>query len=254
MKSIDQYGVERTILVIPAYDMRHRDCGVHGMELLFVLRGPRGAVCFQVFTNMQLPHVAEQIADDIERQARGKARTFTGMSAAERITLFFQPIGADVGYHSPVPQSEYQEERGTPDQEHCQFLGAPCYYDGSSLRAKDWTPEFIAKGEDWVFNMLEIEYRRRYSEPVPDWHSALMEEADRFLYKQEHRLERESFALCWDITKRTTNATAELWYRLALVKFGTLWIYGARWEDWHQMMMNAQAVLALNQIKEAHRA
>ena len=67
-------------------------------------------------------------------------------------------MGADVGYHSPVPHYEGQ----ICSQDSCSYLGGkPCYYDGSSLRAEEWVRDIlIPKGSDGVWESLEQEYAR----------------------------------------------------------------------------------------------
>ena len=105
-----------------AYDKRHPDpsknYGIHGVECRWVLKGGRGAVQFLIYTDWHLPAVAASLAE--------KCRT------PRDITLFFQPMGADVGYHALMPQ--YDSQTPTPN---CPYLdGQPCYYDGSGLAAK----------------------------------------------------------------------------------------------------------------------
>lgn len=59
----------------------------------------------------------------------------------------------DVGYHSPVPLREDQD----PMSSKCNFFD-PCYYDGSSLCAKDLFKKLINYGEECVWNELEKFY------------------------------------------------------------------------------------------------
>lgn len=63
--------------------------GIHGLDVWFILKGPKGATQFAV-------------------------------------------TGFDVGYHSLEPQYEGQTKM------ECTMFGE-CYYDGSSLRADDWS-------------------------------------------------------------------------------------------------------------------
>jgi hypothetical protein len=116
--------------------------GVHGCELRFVLKGPRGAVQFLVYTNWQLSHVA--VVNERHNHDH----------------LLCKPMGADVGYHSPVPTYDGQ----TSIRSACPYLdGKPCYYDGSGLRAEIWLNEILLPlGSDGVWKALEQEYHERF--------------------------------------------------------------------------------------------
>jgi hypothetical protein len=59
----------------------------------------------------------------------------------------------DVGYHSPIPL--YEDQKPMPN---CQFY-TPCYYDGSSLYAKDLFDRLIKEGEKAVWDELQKAYR-----------------------------------------------------------------------------------------------
>lgn len=132
-------GMVRRVYLAGAYDKRSSDpahnYGFHGMDMRFVLIGPKGATQFVVFTGMQLPHV------------------FTEW-ARKDADLLLRPMGADIGYHSPAPRYEGQQAMD------CDILGTTCYYDGSSLSAEKFMPVFLAEGDDVVWTMLA----RRYSE------------------------------------------------------------------------------------------
>lgn len=143
-------SLQRIVDLSPAWDRRHPDpnknYGIHGVELRMVLTGPLGATQFVVYTNWHLPHVmAEQLA-----RHSGSPRD---------VELFFSPMAADVGYHSPVPLYEGQQSMGS-----CPYLdGQECYYDGSGLRAKEWFREiFLPLGSDGIWEALEKEYRERF--------------------------------------------------------------------------------------------
>jgi len=166
-------SLERIVKIEPAYDGRpkrrggHRDWrlphmelddgtddtnyGVGGCTLWMVLKGPRGAVQFAVITDWYPPHVQEQ-------WRKGEARVDLGL----------QPIGLDVGYHSPVPLSgseTFREPGDCPGE--CPYVpkGTRCYYDGSSLRADDWVRDILLrKGSDGIWEALEAEYRRLFGD------------------------------------------------------------------------------------------
>lgn len=140
---------KKSIEFYPAFDKRdpdpNKNYGIHGMEILFLLSGERGVTQFLIYTDWQLPHVQEEFFNNPPKYK----------------TSFFrlQPMGADLGYHSPVPLYEGQ----SVSFEKCSRLGGkPCYYDGSSLNADNFIPEFLAGGIDAVWRKLEELYHERF--------------------------------------------------------------------------------------------
>ena len=132
--------MDKSIEWSPAYDKRDPDpsknYGVHGIDLKFILKGPKGAAQFLVYTNWHLPSVRE------EWDAMVKAH-------------LLQPLPADVGYHAYVPQYEGQESL----TESCRYLeDGPCFYDGSGLSAQRVFDRFVTEGEDAVWEELQLVY------------------------------------------------------------------------------------------------
>lgn len=124
------------------FDKRHSDpkqnYGVHSLDIWFILKGPKGVVQYAVNFPVYLPHI--------------DTSNFT----------WHQKIrGFDVGYHSPTPMYDDQPSMA------CELIeGGKCYYDGSSLRAVEWT-EIIFKTtgkqpEEVLWKMLEDEYYERF--------------------------------------------------------------------------------------------
>lgn len=139
-------SLERIFTLSPGFDKRnpdpHKNYGIHGCELRFVVRGPKAAVQFVVYTDWFPVNV----------QNEGRSRE--GFR-------HIKPDGADVGYHAYTPQYEGQTPMG-----ECQYLGQPCYYDGSSLRAGEWVQEkLLVGGSDAIWAALEEEYQARFEEP-----------------------------------------------------------------------------------------
>ena len=134
--------LERIVKVRAAYDKRPKkpgdpDYGIHGAELVFGLKGEAGAVQFVIYTNWYLPHVADEL------EHKGNA------------ALFFKPMPADVGYHSPKPTYEGQ----TQSAEACEWLdGKPCYYDGSGMHAEELFTLMVAEGHEAMWKHLEEYY------------------------------------------------------------------------------------------------
>lgn len=141
---MSEQTLERITNVRGAFDKRNPDpkknYGIHSMELHFILKGPKGAVQFLVYTGMHLPHV--------EAELWGKRGEWNP----------FHPMGADIGYHSPHPVYEGQ----TAVHSDCQYTGGECYYDGTSLGADEFMPEFLAGGDSAVWAMLERRYHETF--------------------------------------------------------------------------------------------
>ena len=133
---------ERIIEIYPPFDKRNADpkknYGIHGMELRFVLKGELGATHFVYYTCQHLPHVAEEL------WRNNKDKDWNP----------FKGMGVDIGYHSKIPTCDGH----TVTKNKCPYTEGDCYYDGSSLQADEFTPIFLEKGTDAVWEMLEERY------------------------------------------------------------------------------------------------
>lgn len=137
---------ERIVKISGAYDKRSlipgENYGIGACIIWFILKGPKGAVQFQIGTDWYLPEVQEELS--VKHPHKDKY-------------IFPKPSGWDVGYHSPVPMYEGQSSIGK-----CDILDCECYYDGSGTRAHEWIPSFIAGGTEWLWPRLEKEYKERF--------------------------------------------------------------------------------------------
>jgi len=140
--------MEKIIEFTPGFDRRDPDpkknYGIHGMQIRFILKGERGATQFVLFTDWYPAHTQEEYF----YKPRGE---------------FYrpQPTGADVGYHSPVPQYDGQETI----QDACEYLGGKsCYYGGSGLAADELALEFLAHGEEAVWKKLGEVYASHFGD------------------------------------------------------------------------------------------
>ena len=145
----------RRIEFTPAYDKRDPDpqknYGIHGVEIRWLLEGPRGVIQFVIYTNWHLPEV------QLELDLRSLG--------ADLLTLqcSYHPQPADIGYHSYTPLREWQKE---PTFESCEYLrGKPCYYDGSSLGARVFFQLLVKEGQEAVWQRMEEYYRKTFGEP-----------------------------------------------------------------------------------------
>jgi hypothetical protein len=132
--------------LLPAYDKRDKDpeksYGIHGVELRFYLKKDNRAVQFVINTNWQLPGVTNEWLNKYSSE----------------IELFFCPIPYDLGYHSPIPLYSGQK----PITKDCKFTGGLCYYDGSTLAAKNIYEILLYHGSDGVWKELEKFWRNKF--------------------------------------------------------------------------------------------
>lgn len=137
--------MKREIVFRPAYDKRHpnpnKNYGIHGVDMQWYVSGELGVVQFVVYTNWYLPHV----------RAEGEQKRWDAGA--------WQPMAADLGYHSPKPMYEGQTSIGD-----CGLLGGDCYYDGSGLNAKPILEKLIAEGGEAAWKELEDYYVETFGE------------------------------------------------------------------------------------------
>ena len=130
--------LRREVSMTPAFDKRDpnpsKNYGIHGVDLRMYVIGARGAVQFVLYTDWHLPHVDEEL------RAKGS---------------LIGPTPADLGYHSPIPTYEGQENYAHDD---CHLLGCRCYYDGSGLNAERIFDVLRSEGSDGVWRELEAYY------------------------------------------------------------------------------------------------
>jgi hypothetical protein len=106
--------------------------GCHGMNLRFLLHGPKATIQFVIFTGW-LP--TWEPHDDL----------FKG----------HEVLPADLGYHADKQQ--YSEQSSMKCD--CRPAGV-CFYDGSGLSAYDAFKIFVSKGEEAMWKHLEDYYMR----------------------------------------------------------------------------------------------
>jgi hypothetical protein len=134
---------ERRVVFHPAWDKRDpdpkKDCGIHGVEIVFGLIGAKGAITFTLYTNWDLPEV---------RPMRSPPRS--------------APMPADLGRHSYIKLYSCDAKR-----DDCDWLagGKPCYYEGSTLAAEPVFERLLREGDAGVWAALEETYRRWLEAP-----------------------------------------------------------------------------------------
>jgi hypothetical protein len=114
-----------------------------------ILKGPKGAVQFVLYTSWHLPHVTKEL---LEKRPMD----------VTQIRCSFLPLPADLGYHSPTRMYD-----GQIKNENCQYLdGADCYYDGSGLNAERVYEILLKEGSEGVWRELENYYNDTFSAEV----------------------------------------------------------------------------------------
>lgn len=152
MKVIEN-DLEKIIQFDPAWDRRDprpsKNYGVHGVEINFILRGPHGATSFRLFTHWMLPHVVREQVKKYTSRALDEGQAYYLLS----------PMPADLGFHSVEPV-EYatQMDYCTTIYDDSQEAKKGCWYDGSGLQAEQLFEEFVAKGEDVIWERLGQNY------------------------------------------------------------------------------------------------
>jgi hypothetical protein len=138
-------GLERAIVFQPGYngdrtDNPRHDYGVHGMEITWYLRGPKGAVQVQFFTDW-IP---------------GPVYPGHGLSPSGfKETWSPQPTAAGLTYHCRVPQYEGQR----PCRDECPIIGGLCYSDTGYSASDPIAEAFVIHGEPAVWAALEVRYQ-----------------------------------------------------------------------------------------------
>jgi len=172
--------MERIHTITPAWDKRDpeptKNYGIHCCDIRMVIKGELGAVQFVLMTGWFPKHIQDE-----HKNSRGD-NTLGGL----------YPMPADLGYHSPKPMYEGQSRIGeskfdfsnkeevkvgdetismpketkVPEKDLpiCEYLGCPCYYDGSGLNAERIYHVMLEKGSDGVWEELEKYYIETFGE------------------------------------------------------------------------------------------
>lgn len=121
-------GFETAVVFEPGWNDHMGETGVHGMDIRFVMRGPKGAVQFTMTTGW-----------------------VPGERGTDPMVSRLFPMGMDLGYYAYSPQREGQEQ----DRRECPYLdGQACFYDGSALPAEPILEAFVTLGEPPVWKAL----------------------------------------------------------------------------------------------------
>jgi hypothetical protein len=139
-------GMSRRIEFEVGYDHRAfpEDCGggghgQHGMGLAFIFFGPEGAVQWKVSLTEWTPREVGMLG--------GLPTRYPQLDSVHPV---------DLGYHWRTPTYEGQELFGSV----CEYLKAPCYYDGSALNVGPILEKFLNYGPHAVWAELARYYNQ----------------------------------------------------------------------------------------------
>lgn len=139
-----KHKLERITILKPAFDKRspipEKNYGIGNVKCLMVLKGKKGAVHFIFGTGMYL--------------AETHRKWLVNFPDHDPV----QYMGYDVGYHSPTPDFENQIK----SQDKCEWIGKPCYCDGSAMRADKWMDILVRQGSEKIWEMLEKDYQEMF--------------------------------------------------------------------------------------------
>ncbi len=166
--------LERIVKFAPAWDKRSpnpkKNYGINTMQCFMLVKGKKGVTHFVFSTGILLPKTIEEYIKN------GKAKY-----ELHDWGYYFlnKPMGFDVGYHARKKQYKGQELRhptrmvktkGNKPFNYkfpkigkkppvCEWIGKPCYCDGSALRAETFMDILTEKGDEPIWKMLEEDYK-----------------------------------------------------------------------------------------------
>lgn len=118
---------------------RHYTHGIHGVTMRMIYKKNGAATQFVLYTGWYLPETPQSPHGG--------------------------PMAADLGYHSPFPQYDSQEEYGGKNDD-CEVLGGVCYYDGSGLNAERPWNVLRREGGEAVWKLLAEEWDALFGEKL----------------------------------------------------------------------------------------
>lgn len=141
-------GLEESVQFCPGYNCQNRTSkghGVHGMEIWWALRGPAGGADLAISTGW-IPGTLEP-GHGLSPDGTRSFRLADGGWSTD-------PRGWGSGVHARHPQYEGHEASAGP----CEMTGGTCYHDTSLSGADGVVPQFLARGEQAVWDELERLY------------------------------------------------------------------------------------------------
>ena len=143
------------IIVQPSYDYRDIEegptaRGAHGMVLSFILRGPKGAISFDLGTDW-MAHPLKQTFN------------WSAPKPWDRSDIPGLDYNQEKIFHSPMTQGCYShsltKDRGYwSGPSECNILGVPCYGDGGYMVADRVLAAMVAEGSEGLWREMRHLY------------------------------------------------------------------------------------------------
>lgn len=182
--------MQRVIELSEPWDRRDPDprknYGIHGVDLRMILKGEKGCTQFILFTQRMTPNVMKEKAKKLPvwLMAEKHLAQFLEYSgpfpSTETVfdeikkyqdllrlynlqgSVLWEPMAADLGYHSPVPL--YESQLALRGKGECPYLGHQdvCYYDGSGLNAQELWERDEDGAPESIWKALEEYYRDQF--------------------------------------------------------------------------------------------
>lgn len=134
---------KKTIMIYPGYDHRETAAGVHGAEMMFILKGNHGAVTFALQTNW----IPRKPADEDVLK-----------SPSRIVETGLEPKPLDYTFHFDRPLYKALQLQHTV----CPYMpeGKECYSMRDSKLALELRDVLLHGGSDGIWTRLKAEYNK----------------------------------------------------------------------------------------------
>ena len=133
---------EKTIYTIPPFDKRSKepskDYGIGSLIVVFVLKGEKGAVTFELDTGAYSPAITEELY-------------------VRHFPYPHIPRGRGVSFHS---RTKWWKGQKLTTRE-CKILNRKCYLDCNWLAGREAFTAYLKGGDEAVWKLLELAYYNR---------------------------------------------------------------------------------------------
>lgn len=150
--------LKREIQITKAFDKRNddpkKDYGIGSCRLYFIVKGNKGAVTIDFFTNWFLESTVKEYSEIGIRKNRMDG---TKDTVKTKINLH-----EGIPIHSGVFSIHNKKKTKYTTKTKCPVLGDYCYPDISCMYGNKFLPILLSKGSDGVFKELEKEYKLRF--------------------------------------------------------------------------------------------
>jgi len=154
--------LKRTISITQAYDRRsdkpNKDYGIGACRIFFSVKGSKGAITVNFFTNWFLPSTIKEYKEEgiyCNNLSKGKD------SFKTKIDLIATTDPISSGSWDIHSKKKLYEDQ-TSYSDNCEFTGGKCYCDGSCMKAEEYLQILFEKGSKGVLDKLEEDYNEQF--------------------------------------------------------------------------------------------